>query len=180
MDQHNSDRPQHVHSHAALHGLSSRATGMAIVLFALIVTGMFMFAFIKKNEVETQTPAVMKNEPEQQVEYASITRVDAKRFIEKGLVTLVGEIPMPTPCDLLESGVTIAESYPEQVTLHFTVVNNADSCAQVITSQRFKIPLAVSANAVFSATFEGRSIELNIIDAAEDETPDDFELYIKG
>ena len=74
----------------------------------------------------------------------------------------------------------IAESFPEQVTVDFKVINNAEACTQVITPQRFKVEFDASENASMRARLNGRNIELNLIPAAEGETPDEFEIFIKG
>lgn len=87
---------------------------------------------------------------------------------------------MPTPCDLLESSARVAESFPEQIMINFSVINNADFCAQVVTAQRFKVSATASPEATFSAQFMGRPVELNLIPAGAGETPDAFELFIKG
>lgn len=179
MDQENFRRPEHTPSHASVQGLSKRAIIMAIVLFGLVVAGMFTFTFMKKAEYD-QEPVAEVEEPQQEVKYASISRVDAKHFFEDGVHTLVGEIPMPTPCDLLQADAIVAESFPEQVTIDFSVINNAEFCAQVITAQRFKVSAIASEAAIFSARLEGREIELNLIPAAPGESPEDFELFIKG
>lgn len=159
--------------------MNQRTVVLTIILFVLIIAGMFGFAYLKKTEVQPAL-TIPAPEPQEEVAYASITRVDAKHFFIDGVHTLVGEMPMPTPCDLLNSDATVAESYPEQVMIDFTVVNNALDCAQVITPARFKVEASASAEAVFSARFQGRDIELNLIPAAEGETPDDFEVFIKG
>jgi hypothetical protein len=139
---------------------------------------MFTFAYLKKKEMVEVAPQAAV--PEEKVAYAEITRIEAKHFFIDGVHTLVGEIPMPTPCDLLEATSRVAESMPEQVTVDFTVINNAEFCAQVITGQRFKVSTTASEGATFTATFMGRPVELNLIPAAPGETPDDFELFIKG
>ena len=87
---------------------------------------------------------------------------------------------MPTPCDLLESSAVVAESFPEQIMIDFSVLNNAEFCSQVITPQRFKVTAPASEKATFSAKFMGRDVELNLIPAEPGEVPDDFELFIKG
>lgn len=158
--------------------MDQRAIIMTIALFGLIVIGMFTFAFLKRTEISE--PVTQPEPTEGEVAYASITRIDAKHFFIDGVHTLVGEIPMPTPCELLETNATVAESFPEQVTIDFTVINNADVCAQVVTPARFKVTAQASSEATFSARLEGRSVELNLIPAAPGETPDEFELFIKG
>lgn len=159
--------------------MNQRAIILAIVLFGLVILGMFVFTYLKKSEMQP-TPLPVTEEPTGEVRYASITRIDAKHFFIDGVHTLVGEIPMPTPCELLNTDVSVAESFPEQVMIDFSVINESDVCAQVVTPARFKVEATASREATFSARFEGRPVELNLIPAAPGETPEDFELFIKG
>lgn len=162
------------------HRVNRRAIVVAIVLFALIVVGMFTFAFLKKTEIQEEAVSEIQEQPAAEVKYASITRIDATHYFIDGLHTLVGEVPMPTPCDLLESSAVVMESYPEQIAIDFNVINNARFCEETVTPQRFKVSAPASAEATFSAKFMGRTVNLNLIPAAEGETPGDFELFIKG
>lgn len=159
--------------------MNQKAIVMIIAIFILLVAGMFGFAYLKKAEV-AEPIADENTQGEEEVKYASITRITAKHFFEDGVHTIAGEIPMPTPCDLLEVDARVMESFPEQVVFDFNVVNNAEFCAQVVTAQRFKVSASASDEATFRATFMGRDVELNLIPAEEGETPDDFELFIKG
>lgn len=161
--------------------MEKRTIILVVSLFVLIVAGMFTFAYLKNQEV---TDVV--NEPDSTVAEPTagnpygIERVEATRFYIDGVHTLVGEIPMPTPCDLLEATAVVAESMPEQVTVDFTVINTSDMCAQVITPQRFMVAFSASEMASIRATLAGVPIELNISEAAPGQTPEEFELYIKG
>lgn len=151
-----------------------------VAVFVVIIAGMFIYAYVAKERLNTtenegQTPTENETTP-----YDYITRIDGKHFFIDGTHSVVGEIMMPTPCDLLEGDATVAESSPEQVTLNFNVINNADTCAQVQTSQRFRIDFEASEQAVITARFMGRNVELNLVPPAAGETPDDFELFIKG
>lgn len=109
-------------------------------------------------------------------------RIEAKRFFDDGTHTLVGEVVMPTPCDLLEVDAVVAESFPEQVTVRFSVVNNSEGgvCAQVLTPQRFSVSFDASADARIRATYEGEDVELNLIEAEAHEDPEDLEPFSKG
>ena len=158
--------------------MNQKAIIICIALFILIVAGMFGFAYLKKAEVTTPVPE--ENLPQEQVEYASITRITAKHFFIDGVHTLAGEIPMPTPCDLLEAEARVMESFPEQVVVDFSVLNNAEFCAQQVTPARFMVSFTASENASISALFMGRAVEPNLVPPAEGETPDDFQLFIKG
>lgn len=156
--------------------LNRRAIILTILLFALLIAGMFAFAYMQQSEGDA-APDAGDDEPDR---YENITRIDAKHFYIDGVHTVAGEIAMPTPCDLLESEARVAESYPEQISLEFTVVNNAEFCPETITPQRFKVSATASEEATFTARFEGRRVELNLVEAAPGETPEEFELFIKG
>jgi hypothetical protein len=151
----------------------------AIVIFVLIIAGMFIFAFLKKSEIAEPTtnesPQVETPTP-----YDSITRIDARHYFLDGKHTLVGELLMPTPCDLLNWDTRVAESMPEQVTVAFTVVNNTEMCAQVMTPQLFSASFNASENPTINATLNGRAVELNLIPAAPGERPEDYEFSGKG
>jgi hypothetical protein len=152
----------------------------SVAVLALIIVGMFTFAYLKRAEIReaeapVPTPTVETNSP-----YAGITRIDAKYFFDGKTHTIVGEIPMPTPCDLLNWSSRVQESMPETAIVDFDVVNTADTCVQVVTSQRFKVSFDASEGAVIRATLEGREIEVNLIPALPGESPDDFEVFIKG
>ncbi len=150
----------------------------AIVIFVIIIAGMFVFAFLKKSEI---VEPVTENETgNTQSPYDSITRIDGKHYFIDGKHTVVGEILMPTPCDLLNWDSSIAESMPEQVAIGFTVVNTTDMCAQVVTPQIFQVAFDASEQASISATLNGRSVELNLIPAAPGERPEDYEFSGKG
>lgn len=153
---------------------------LIVCLFALIVAGMFIYAHLKKAELTEVVVTPTEQPVSEPVPYADITRIDAKHYFIDGTHTVVGEVIMPTPCDLLEAEALIAESYPEQVTIQFSVINTADTCAQMITPQRFKVDFTASAEATIRAMFMGRDVELNLFPAAPGELPEDFELFLKG
>ncbi|MEZ4104330.1 MAG: hypothetical protein R3B60_03525 [Candidatus Paceibacterota bacterium] len=152
---------------------------LIVVLFILVVVGMFMFSSFKNEEIQN-TDEEENVEPTEQAEVPDPKRIDAKHFYIDGTHTFVGEITMPTPCDLVDVSAMVMESYPEQIKLDFKVINTADTCAQVLTNQRFSVEATASREATVTATFNGQPAELNLIPAAVGETPDEFEIYIKG
>lgn len=160
--------------------MNQRAITLSITLFVFIVVGMFAFTYLQKNNTTSVNTEEEQQSEEETSPYAGINRIEAKHFYIDGVHTIVGELAMPTPCDLLDTSATVAESYPEQITFNFDVINNAEFCAQVVTPQRFKISASASEEATFTAVFEGREVELNLIEAAPGETPEDFELFLKG
>ena len=154
---------------------------MTIILFVLIIIGMFTFAFLKQKEIKVENNNNTDEIMDESIgRYDYIERVDVKHFFIDGVHTLVGEMPMPTPCDLLESKVLVMESYPEQIQIDFSVINNAESCIQQITPARFQVTATADEQASFKAKLMGRDIMLNIFEADIDERPEDFEIYLKG
>ena len=150
-----------------------------VIAFCLIVAGLFTFTYVQKNKVEQQVPVVATSTTPTMNTYG-ITRIDGKHFFINGVHTIVGELSMPTPCDLLTGESLVAESYPEQVTFAFSVVNTTENCIQTQTVQRFKVSAQASKEAALRATFFGQPVELNLVEAVQGETPEDFELFIKG
>lgn len=154
---------------------------LIIGMFVAIILGMIIFTFLAQKNIDNEqvTPPV-ENNSSTNVDSYDVNRIEATHFYIDGVHTIVGSITMPTPCDLLDTSYTVAESMPEQITFEFDVINTADTCIQVMTEQRFKIEVSAVETASMRATFMGSPVELNLIPAAEGETPEDFELFIKG
>jgi head-tail adaptor len=153
----------------------------ATSVLILVIAGMFIFAYLKKQEItETKVTEKTDTTTSSTSPYANITRLDAKHFFVNGKHTLVGEMVLPTRCDLLNWETIVAESMPEQVTIDLSVVNHTDDCEKVPTAQRFKIDFTASENASIRVRFDNRTLDLNLIPPAEGETPEDYELFIKG
>lgn len=150
-------------------------------ILALIIVGMFVFAYLKQSELAEAPTIDTQARKEDDSPYGHITRVDAKHFfVDNKTHTVAGEIVLPTPCDLLNWETRIQESSPETVIIDFEVVNHSETCAQTETPQRFMVSFDASKEAVIKATFNMRPIELNLVPAGEGETPESFELFIKG
>jgi len=147
----------------------------AAVLFGVVILGMFGYAYVKNQSMqkETQVSSEAQDEP-------MTSTITAKHFFENGTHTIVGEVLLPTPCDLLEAEAIVRESSPEQVTIALSVINHSEVCAQVVTTQRFRVDFETSEDAQINATLRGESMKLNLIPPAKGETPDDFEIFIKG
>lgn len=158
----------------------NRQTIILIVgLFAALLAGMFIYAYLKQVELDNQ-----KAEQVPQIEETdefTISRVDAKHFytVPPGIHTLAGEIAVPTVCDLITPNVVLLDD-GKRALISFDIVNNADECEPATAPQRFKVGFEASPDVQMEAYYKGERIELNLIPAGEGETPADFELYIKG
>lgn len=139
---------------------------------------MFTYTYVAKDDIATSTVELPL--PEVPADPYNIDRIEAKHFYRDGVHTIVGELPMPTPCDLIETNAVVAESMPEQVTFEFTVINTTDTCAAVVTTARFMVQASASNQASLQATFMGKPVSLNLVEALDSESLEDFELYQKG
>ena len=156
--------------------MSNKLIGLSIGIFALIVAGMFGFAYLKKAEA----PAALPQSETPVVDGYSITRIEGTHFLNNGVHTIIGELTLPTPCDLLTATSSVSGVTNEKVLLSFSVLNTSTNCSQQVTPARYKVTAIASSSATFSAEFMGKAVELNLTEAAPGETPEQFELYIKG
>jgi hypothetical protein len=106
----------------------------------------------------------------------------AHQYNDNGIHIIAGEAEVPTPCHLLSHNVSIAEFIPERVTINFSSnVDDPDQvCAQVISTQRFKITFEASKDADISAMYNNQDVELNLQEVGPDENLEEFEVYTKG
>lgn len=151
---------------------------ITVIIFFFVVAGMFALAFWERTSEDGPVGEV--TEETDGGPYDAITTINAKHFFIDGEHTIAGEINMPTQCDLLNWNPIIMETDPEQVRIDFEIINNSDTCAQVVTPQRFKVSFKASEAAHITATLAGHPVTLNLIPPAQGETPDEFELFIKG
>jgi hypothetical protein len=141
---------------------------------------MFWYSYQKRGELAGQRTTDTTVLPTT-TDDADPIRINAVHFFKDNAHTVVGELMMPTPCDLITSEVVVAESKPEQVRIALTKVNNAATCAQVLTPERFRVDFSASKEAVVTATLDGKEVILNLRDAEPGATPEKLEdLYFKG
>ncbi len=159
--------------------MSNKVIVLIVALFVLIVAGMFGFAYLKKAEAPAVLPEATETTGATTDSYG-ITRIEAKHFFINGVHTIVGELTMPTACDLLNSTSTVSSSVPATVTYDFSVINHSTDCAKQLTPARFKVSATAGADANLKARFMGKDVDLNLTEAAAGETPDSYELFIKG
>lgn len=108
------------------------------------------------------------------------TVVTAKHAYRNGVHIVAGEIPLASPCDILDSTGS-ASADKTHVFIELTSsIKTGDTCPQSITPARFKVSIKANKDAKISATLNGREVTLNLIEAGPNENLDNFELYIKG
>lgn len=160
--------------------MESKSIYLGFGLLAIIIAGMFGYSYLASQPAVIPDTPVVTAPDDTPNPYATITRIDAKHFYADGEHTIVGVLTLPTPCEVPSASATVAESFPEQVTIDIAIVTTAEMCAQVLTEQRFQVTAVASEGATFTARLQGRPVELNLIPASAGETPDTVEFFEKG
>lgn len=91
----------------------------------------------------------------------------ANHYFNEGTHTIEGTMQLPTPCHTLGNEVMIAESFPEQVTVHFQVNAGEGLCTQVISDKFYQVTFQASGAASIAATLNGNPIELEFSESHE-------------
>lgn len=163
-----------------------------IIIAGLIVIALTFIIFIafKKTTVDTnKLPAEGTNTTEWENTPAQVsstspvaakTVVTAKHAYRNGMHIIAGEIPLPSPCHILESAGSASADKDHVFVEMVSSVKTEEMCAQVITPARFKVSMKANKDAIISGTLNGKEIILNLIEAGPNENLDNFELYIKG
>ncbi len=158
--------------------MNQRALIVSAIIFIAIIGAMFGYAALKRAELDRPTTSI---EPIPESPRTEEVRINAVHFFKDGMHTVIGDLMVPTPCDLIQASASVAESMPEQVTIALTTTNNDDTCAQVMTLQRFRVDFSASKDAQIRATLDGKDVILNLRDAEPGTEPDKLEdLYFKG
>ena len=162
--------------------MQKRQIVLAVVIFSLLLVGMFGYAYLKRTELAREKASQARETSTTTPEVTPRMRINAKHFFSEAdkVHTLVGEIAMPTPCDLLTYSATTSDEGKRAV-VSFDVVNNSkDVCIQLITPQRFKVTFTAQKDATIEALYSNAPADLNLVPAGAGEDPTDFELFIKG
>jgi len=95
--------------------------------------------------------------------------VEAEHNFKSGLHDYTGAIMFPTPCYRMSVDAVVKESFPEDVTIRFTIEEDKtiEICAQVITEKKFRIIFQASEEAKVSVTFNNKPVELKIIEKSK-------------
>lgn len=170
--------------------MDKKSTIIVAVIIFIGILGLMIISF--KSSVDTDTVSrdqenasttAWENAPAEESGGVLITPktiVTAKHSYQKGKHIFAGEVPMPTPCHILEQSITASS---DKTQIFITLASSAKPdqvCAQVITPARFKLSVGAKSDAKVVTTLNGQEIILNLIEAGADENLDNFELYIKG
>ena len=168
--------------------MDKKSTIIIAVIIILGVLGFLVISFQKSTLDTSQDEAQMasttrwENTPAENPEVliTSKTTVTAKHAYQNGKHIIAGEVPMPTPCHILDSKAVASQDKKQVLVTLVSSVKTGETCAQVITPARFKLTVSALKDAKFTATLNGQEITLSLIEAGPNEDLDKFDLYIKG
>lgn len=166
--------------------MDKKGTYIIAGILVLAVIGFIAISF-QKTTLDTKAPGVgdnasttlWENSPAEIV-VTPQTVITAKHSFQNGTHIIAGEVPLPSPCDILESSVTPSTDKKQVVVQLTSSIKSGEKCPQEITPARFKVSVKADKGAVLSATLNGQTVTLNLIEAGVNENLDDFQLYIKG
>ena len=169
--------------------MDKKSTYIILGIVALAVVVFLVISFQKStldtkpadaNNAEVASSTNWVNAPAQPV-ISEKTVITAKHAYKAGKHIVAGEVPLPTPCDVLDT-TAIASADKKSVIVQITSsVKTGEVCALLMNPPaRFKISFAADKSAKITATFNGQPVTLNLIEAGPNENLDNFELYIKG
>ena len=158
-----------------------------LVVFAVIG---FVAISLTRSDLDTASPkggtassSDWMNEPAEEKPELTVTQktvVTAKHAYQNGEHIIAGEIPLPTPCHILESAGSVSADKKQVFVALMSSIKTGETCAEVITPARFKLNVKADQRAKITATLNGQEVTLNLIEAGPNENLDNFELYIKG
>ncbi len=168
--------------------MDKKSTYIIAGIVALAVVFFLVISFQKStldtkptdaNSAEVASTTSWVNTPAQPV-ITDKTVITAKHAYKAGKHIVAGEVPLPTPCDILDTTAIASTDLMSVVVRFASSVKTGEVCAQTITPARFKVSVAADKRAKITATFNGQPVTLNLIEAGPSDNLDNFELYIKG
>jgi hypothetical protein len=172
-----------------LSGMDKKSTVIIVLVTVFAVIGIFTVS-LQTSTIDTETLSSdststsewlnMKAEKQSTLEVSAKTVVTAKHAFRNGEHIVAGEIPLPTPCHILDADSSVSS---DKKTIYLSLnssIKTAEVCTQVITPARFKVVARGDSSAQIAATLNSQPVTLNLIEADPSEDLDNFELYIKG
>ena len=151
--------------------MNSKGVGLVVVLIALIGLGIYFFGgvndFAQFDNVE-EAPTDDRSSVDTNDTVDETVMLVAYTYVGN-IHTYIGEINLPTPCHELDSEVIIAESFPEQVSINFTIASEVEMCAQVITPEPFVVSFEASKDASVAMTVNGEEMAFRVVSSDEAE-----------
>lgn len=149
------------------------------VLVAVLLVGMVVFAYLKKQEVRMNN----MQPPVDREEVSPVTKVDhidAKHYFTEtpGVHTLTGEVALPASCNTLENTVVLYDVEGKTHARVSFIARNSEAtpCEGAPTPHKFKVGFQGPKDLDIEAYYMGEPVALTLTEAGADEKPSDFTL----
>jgi len=126
---------------------------------------MFIFAFLYSQEQPASPEVVTKNEAadSQLLDELAVSELVLNQEFLIDTHYISGFINLPSSCFTVEESVVIAESYPEQVRIHYEIAKTNLNCTESETEVAVESIVQASEQAVFTATINNVPVPLTLI-----------------
>lgn len=160
--------------------IMSKGTIISGIIALIIIVGGAYYFYFGSDSLKFWQPAKSTQSSITPVVPTPHETITAKHQYKNSTHIIAGEVNLPTACYVLTTSARVAESMPEQVSIDFVSKTQGEMCAQVITTERFKVDFKASDGAIIKATWNGQPVELNLIPAGVNEDLNNFEIFNKG
>ncbi|MEK7579561.1 MAG: hypothetical protein AAB460_03475 [Patescibacteria group bacterium] len=133
---------------------------LIIILIIVVVLGVFMWQRSDDTDEVVGTP--------QGGEYVAPSTIALTHQYTNGTHTYAGKLTVPTPCYDITADASVAESFPEQVSVSISVTGASagETCAQVVTEKDFTVSFSASQSASPSFRINGATVEAQVTEGS--------------
>lgn len=158
--------------------MNKKATTIAIVLFALIVAGMFVASYILRQKVnkDDKVPTVTSEE------ITVPMRINGVHTFKNGKHTVLAELETNSTCSLVESKADVTTGIKDEAVINLTIVKSSDTtCEERPTMRRFLVSFDAGVDARITARVDSKDAILNLIEQDPGKTLDiNDDFFFKG
>lgn len=158
--------------------MNKKAIIIAVVLFALIVAGMFVASYILRQKAESVDvqPTIITEE------VVAPLRINGVHTYIDGKHTVLAEVETNSTCSLVETKANVAKGTPDSAVIGIHIVTSTDTtCEYKPIMRRFLISFEAGKDAHITAQVDGKDAILNLVEqdsAKKLDINDDF--FFKG
>ena len=158
--------------------MNKKATIIAVVLFGLIVVGMFVASYILKQKVNKidQQPTIVTEE------VVAPVRINGVHTFLDGKHTVLAELETNSTCALVESRADVTKGTPDRAVVNLSIVERDNAgCEKKPTTRRFIISFEAGKDAKITATIDSKEAILNLVEQDPSKTLNiDDDFFFKG
>lgn len=138
--------------------------GALLLIIILPVVGFYLGMVYTQGLSDSTTGSVSVIDKTKDTDTKTVVnseKISLKTSFKNGKLEYSGSVQLPSPCHKLDIQTTVAESYPEQVTINLEIIDPDPGmlCASVIEEKEFSGELDVSANASISVSLNSEKVK---------------------